>query len=70
MLGDACGDCSIVVGDSCLPCPDGSDFPECAGCVGGARPPKLSWGQEFLIPVAVGVTTTLAIAWITSRLSK
>lgn len=70
MLGDICGDCSIVVGSDCLPCPNNSDFPECAGCIDGARPEKTDMLKDVLIPVVIGVATTLAIALITTKLMK
>lgn len=70
MLGDACGDCMIVVGDGCLPCPNGTDFAECDGCVNGARPEKADVTKDILVPVVIGVLTTLAIALITSKLSR
>jgi len=70
MLGDACGDCMIVVGDGCLPCPNGSDFPECAGCFSGMRPERTDMSKDIVMPVVIGVLTTLAIALITTRLMK
>jgi hypothetical protein len=68
MLGDACGDCSIVVGDGCVPCPNGADFPECAGCIDGARPEKTDITKDLLIPIVVGVATTLAVALLAHKL--
>jgi len=68
MLGDACGDCQIVVGDSCLPCPNGDGFPECAGCVDGMRPVKTDVTKDVLVPVVIGVFTTLAVALIAHKL--
>ncbi len=68
MLGSACGDCEIVVGGGCLPCPHGSDFPECAGCIDGARPEQTDWTKDLLVPVAIGVATTLAVALIAKKL--
>ena len=68
MLGDACGDCQIVVGDGCLPCPNGSDFPECQGCVDGARTAKTDVTKDVLVPVVIGVVTTLAAAFLAHKL--
>lgn len=70
MLGDACGDCMIVVGDGCIPCPNGSGFPECAGCIDGMRPERTDITKDVLVPVVVGVFTTLAVALIAQRLLK
>jgi hypothetical protein len=70
MLGDVCGDCMIVVGGDCIPCPNGSSFPECAGCIDGARPEKTDITRDLLVPVAIGVVTTLAIAFVTRKLSR
>lgn len=69
-LGDVCSDCSIVVGGGCIPCPNGSDFPECAGCVDGARAERTDMTRDILIPVVIGVATTLCIALITTKLMK
>ena len=69
MLGDVCGDCQIVVGDSCSsPCPSSADFPECAGCVDGVRPVKADVTHDLLVPVVVGVLTTLAAAYLAHKL--
>lgn len=70
MLGSACSDCEIVVGSDCIPCPNGSDFPECAGCVNGVRPEKTDVTKDIVVPVVVGVVTTLVIALITTKLMK
>ena len=70
MLGSACSDCEIVVGSDCIPCPNGSDFPECAGCIDGMRPEKTDVTKDIAIPIVVGVLTTLAIALITTKLMK
>lgn len=70
MLGSSCGDCTIVVGDGCIPCPHGSDFPECAGCIDGARGERADLVKDIGVPVIIGVITTLTIALITSRLLK
>lgn len=70
MLGSACSDCEIVVGDTCIPCPDGTNFPECAGCVNGIRAEHADVTKDIVVPVVVGVLTTLTIALITSKLIK
>jgi hypothetical protein len=70
MLGTSCSDCEIVVGDTCIPCPSGSDFPECAGCVNGARPERTDVTKDIVVPVVIGVLTTLTIALITTKLMK
>ncbi len=70
MLGSACADCEIVVGSDCIPCPNGSDFPECAGCVNGVRSERTDVTKDVLVPVVVGVLTTLAVALIVNKLVK
>jgi len=70
MLGNACGDCQIVVGNDCLPCPNGSDFPECAGCIDGARPERTDIAKDIIVPVVIGIVTTLAVALIAKKLSR
>lgn len=69
MLGDVCGDCQIVVGNDCLPCPNNSDFPECSGCINGTRPEKTDVTKDIVVPVVIGVLTTLAVALIAKKLS-
>lgn len=69
-LAGGCSECEIVVGDSCIPCPNGADFPECAGCIDGARPEKTDVTKDVLVPVVIGVVTTLTIALITTKLLK
>lgn len=68
MLGAACSDCEIVVGDACIPCPNGLDFPECAGCIDGVRPERTDVTKDIVIPVVIGVISTLTIALITTKL--
>jgi len=70
MLGSACADCEIVVGDSCIPCPNGTDFPECAGCIDGMRAERTDVTKDVLVPVVVGVLTTLAVALIVNKLVR
>jgi len=70
MLGSACGECEIVVGDTCIPCPNGADFPECVGCIDGMRPERADLGKDLLIPIVVGVATTLAVALIAKKLMQ
>lgn len=69
-LAGGCSECEIVVGTSCIPCPNGTDFPECAGCIDGARPERTDMTRDLLVPIVVGVATTLAIALITRQLLK
>lgn len=68
MLGSPCGDCEITVGSGCLPCPSGADFPECAGCIDGMRPERSDLAKDLLVPIAIGVATTLAVALIAKKL--
>ncbi len=68
MLGNVCGDCMIVVGSDCIPCPDGANFPECVGCINGERPEKTDPVKDVLVPVVIGVFTTLAVALIAHKL--
>lgn len=70
MLGAACSDCEFIVGSDCIPCPHGSDFPECVGCVNGSRPESTDFVKDLGVPIVIGVLTTLAIALITTKLMK
>jgi bacterioferritin-associated ferredoxin len=70
-LGADCGPCTIAAGDACEICPDGvsDDFPECAGCVNGMRQTVISAAEQSLIfPIVAGVVTTLAVAWLSTKL--
>ncbi len=72
-LGAECGPCMIASGGDCEICPDGAstDFPECAGCVNGVRQSALSTAEESLVfPIVAGVITTLAVAWLSTKLLK
>lgn len=72
-LGEACGPCMIASGGDCEICPDGAgdDFPECSGCVNGVRQSVISAAEESLIfPIVAGVVTTLAVAWLSTKLFK
>lgn len=69
-LGASCSECEIVFGSACVPCPNGVDFPECAGCVDGMRPEKTDVTKDIMLPVVIGVITTLTIALITTKLLK
>lgn len=60
-LGQACPQCSIASGTACIPCPDGSELPECQGCVGG-RPPNATFLKRHGAVIAVGVVTSLIVA--------
>ena len=68
VLGGGCGDCEIVVGDGCLPCPHGSDFPECAGCIDGMRAERTDVAKDLVLPIVIGVATTLAITLIAKKI--
>jgi hypothetical protein len=72
LRGGTCADCQFTDGDRCLPCPEGSDLPECAGCVGGARPvvaPK--WYQNPIAQtVGIGVLTALGTGLAIAFLKK
>ncbi len=59
-----------MFGDTCVPCPNGTDFPECAGCIDGSRPEKTDVTKDLLVPIVIGVVTTLTIALITAKLMK
>lgn len=60
VTGLGCGSCQV--GPACATCPNGSDLPECAGCVDGQPPApvKSFWDHPLAAPVVVGVATTLA----------
>ncbi len=68
-LGASCGPCEVSAGDRCLPCPNGSDLPECDGCVDGMA--KAAWYEHPLAgPVAVGVATAVATGIAMAFLKK
>ena len=72
-LGDTCGPCTIASGSDCEICPDdaSSDFPECSGCVNGARVSSLSTAeQSLLFPIVAGVVTTLAVTWLSYKILR
>ena len=72
-LGAECGPCMIASGGDCEICPDGAgnDFPECAGCVNGARASLVSSVEESLIfPIVAGVATTLVVAWLSVKILR
>lgn len=64
-LGQVCGPCSLWSGSTCVPCPDGSDLPECQNCRGGVSTVKPGFFQKsaFWGPVIVGTVTTIAGAF-------
>lgn len=68
-LGAACGPCQLSSGVECVPCPNDSDLPECAGCVDGAAPSSF-WEHPLFAPVAVGVATTVVGAIVLALLSR
>lgn len=68
-LRGGCGPCEISAGDRCLPCPDGSDLEECAGCVGGQAPTH--WYDNALLGgVAIGVLTAIGTGVAVAMLKK
>ena len=57
-LAGGCGPCEIDSGGECIPCPEGADIDECAGCVAGARP--TAWYDSPLAgPIAIGIATAV-----------
>ncbi len=56
---EGCPPCTILVGGDCLPCPAGSDFPECANC--DDEHPMTSTGMPFWTTVAIGFTTMMLV---------
>lgn len=64
-LGQLCPKCSFYSGTACVPCPDGSDLPECEGCEGGYSTAKPGFFERsaFWGPVIVGTMTTIAGAF-------
>lgn len=60
VTGLGCPPCTIAPG--CQVCPNGSDLPECSGCVDGQAPAVERGVLEHPLagPVLVGVATTLA----------
>lgn len=73
VLGELCPPCTIPIGTECTPCPPGAEsaIPECEECVGG-RPPGPSFWQrsQFVMPVTIGVVTTLVVGWILKKVDK
>lgn len=68
-LAGGCGPCQIESGGGCLPCPEGSDVEECAGCAGGVR--KGSWTDSPLVgPVVIGVLTAVGTGLVVAALKK
>lgn len=69
LRGGACADCQLTDGDRCVPCPEGSDLPECDGCVGGARATK--WYENPIAStVAIGILTALGTGIAIALLKK
>lgn len=68
-LGDTCPPCYISAGSDCEICPDGADdFPECAGCVNGARTTLVSAAEQSIFaPVIAGVLTALLVAYFSHK---
>lgn len=70
LAGGACPDCYIASGGDCEICPDGADdFPECSGCVNGARETlKSAISDSLVFPVIAGVVTTLLVAYLSGKI--
>lgn len=71
-LGQACGDCQIQYGPQCVPCPEGSDLPECYGCIQGVKVKKEPWFDKKDIATAVvtGVITAIVVTYVTKKVVK
>jgi hypothetical protein len=73
-LGDGgCGPCQIVSGSQCLPCPNGSSFPECQNCADGAPITAApSWWDAHPVaaPVLIGVMTMVTANLLIMKLMK
>lgn len=69
-LGQACGPCQIQYGAQCVVCPDGSNMPECYGCVAGVKvKADEPWfdKKDITSAVVTGVITALVVGYITKR---
>lgn len=68
-LGDVCPTCYLNSGSDCEICPDGADdFPECAGCVNGARATLVSAAEQSIFaPVIAGVLTALLVTYFSHK---
>jgi hypothetical protein len=72
-LGQACPQCTIASGAACIPCPEGSDLPECQKCEGGvpiAVEPSFWERSKVLAPIILGVATTVATGFVLHRYFK
>lgn len=64
------------MGDRCVPCPEGADFPECRGCVGGRLPtgPMPWYERPLAAPLIIGlvsaVTLGIAVPLIRKQLGR
>lgn len=56
-----CGPCEIAAGSGCQTCPNGSDLPECSGCVDGQLPAaaRSVFDHPLAGPVLVGTATAI-----------
>lgn len=72
-MGELCPPCTIPIGTECTPCPAGAEatIPECEGCTGGRAPGPSFWERSrFVMPVMIGVATTLVVGWILKRMDR
>jgi hypothetical protein len=70
-LGASCGPCEISAGDRCVPCPNGSDLPECADCQDGRSTLSPAWHERPIVgTVVLGVVTAVATGIAMSFLKK
>ncbi len=75
-LSGVCPPCSFHNGINCVPCPEGSDYSECAGCVEGELPAaEESWWDRskfwapMVVTVAGAVLSTIAVAIVVQRMN-
>ena len=60
-----CGPCQILYGSRCVPCPEGSTFPECANCA--PKPEPWIDKRDIVSAVVTGVVTALVVGYITKK---
>jgi len=68
-FGELCPPCTIPIGTECTSCPPGAaaTIPECEGCDSG-RAESFWVRSKFVVPVLIGVATTLAVSLLLMRL--
>lgn len=72
-LGQACPPCTIAYGSQCVPCPHGTDLPECVGCAGERRQGWMErhpLGSSVLIGVLTASAVALIVPLVTGKLRK